>query len=167
MRLQIILYGVVKIAPANTADAIHIYFSSFFSACVTVVSTAYEINGTADEIRSLLEDASEQIQKLSKKHGDSEHYPNLKEYFTNTIAFFEFCMNPEGSFEQVVETFNAYRNTGRECYYKLHYVFGDSLFPNEEEEEEDSSSEDEYDDSNDISSGTTTTGINADDFLNW
>lgn len=113
----------------------HVYYSTFFSACVEVVSTAYEVNGTADEIKKLLEDARGQMKLLSDKHSDYEHYPNLKKYFTNTTAFFGFCLDPEGSFEQVVETFNTYRNNARGYYYDLNYVFEDELFVNKEEEE--------------------------------
>ena len=60
------------------------------------------------------------------------------------MAFYDFCCHPEGSFEQVVETFNAYRNTARECFFDLNYVFDDSIrglnayadTADEEEEEE-------------------------------
>ena len=111
------------------------YYASFFSACVDLVSTAYEVNGTAAEITELLEEAMDQMKTLSNKYADYEHYPNLKEYFTNTTAFFGFCLEPEGSFDQVVDTFNEYRNNARNYFYDLNYVFEDSIFPKKEEEE--------------------------------
>ena len=107
----------------------NVRYSSFFSACVDVVSTAYELNGISGEIKNLLNSARDQMKQLSDNYSDYEHYPNLKEYFTNTTAFFGFCMDPEGSFEQVVDTFNTYRNNARNYYYDLNYVFEDSLFP--------------------------------------
>lgn len=112
------------------------YYTSFFSACVELVSVAYEVNGTADEITRLLERARERMKKLSDRHSDYEHYPNLKEYFTNTTAFFGFCLDPEGSFNQVVETFNTYRNNARNYYYDLNYVFEDSIFPDKKESDD-------------------------------
>lgn len=112
------------------------YYVSFFSACVELVSTAYEVNGTADEITGFLEKARDQMKTLSDKYTDYEHYPNLKEYFTNTTAFFGFCLEPEGSFNQVVETFNSYRNNARNYYYDLNYVFEDSIFPDKKESDD-------------------------------
>ena len=64
---------------------------------------------------------------LSDNYSDYEHYPALKGYFTTTMAFYDFCRNPEGSFEQVVETFNNYRNNARESFFDLNYVFNDSI----------------------------------------
>ena len=74
------------------------------------------------------------MKKLSDDYSDYEYYPNLKEYFTNTTAFFGFCLEPEGSFEQVVETFNNYRNDARDYYYDLNYVFEDSIFPEKKDD---------------------------------
>ena len=102
-------------------------YSSFFSACVSVVSEAYVVNGTADEIEALLVDAKSEMKTLGDKYSDYTHYPALKAYFTNTLAFFDFCKNPEGSFEQVVETFNTYRNNARTYFFELNYVFEDSI----------------------------------------
>lgn len=108
----------------------HYNYSSFFSACVDVVTKAYEKNGTSGEIKELLEEARGQMKQLSDNYSDYEYYPNLKEYFTNTTAFFGFCIDPEGSFNQVVDTFNDYRNNARNYYYDLNYVFEDSIFDN-------------------------------------
>lgn len=107
------------------------FYGSFFSACVDLVSTAYQLNGQADQIRSLLESAKTDMKQLGDKHSDYEHYPSLKKYFTNTTAFFGFCLDPEGSFNQVVDTFNNYRNNARNYFYDLNYVFEDTLFPEE------------------------------------
>ena len=82
------------------------------------------------------------MKELSSDYSDYEHYPALESYFTNTLAFFDFCQNPEGSFEQVVETFNNYRNNAREYFFDLNYIFEDSIggmkdftLPEETEEE--------------------------------
>lgn len=115
-------------------------YDSFFSACVEVVSTAYEMNGRADEIKGLLVSARDKMKELSDKYSDYEHYPALKEYFTTTTAFFGFCIDPEGSFEQVVETFNNYRNEARDCYYDLNYVFVEEMFATEEENKDNAES---------------------------
>ncbi|MBE6686151.1 MAG: hypothetical protein E7591_02860 [Ruminococcaceae bacterium] len=112
------------------------YSDSFFSACVDVVSEAYKINGTVKKINGLLEDAKDHMKTLSDEYSDYEFYPALKEYFTTTSSFFGFCQDPEGSFEQVVETFNDYRNEARDHYYDLSYVFEDGKKKEDEPEAE-------------------------------
>ena len=103
------------------------YNGSYFSAWVSTISEAYVCSGDVDEIERKLTRAKDLMKELGEEYSDYEHYPNLKKYFTNTLAFLDFCQNPEGSFEQVVETFNAYRNNAREYFFDLNYVFGNSI----------------------------------------
>lgn len=105
----------------------YLYNGSYFSAWVSVISEAYVCSGDVAEISEQLNSAKALMKQLSSDYSDYEHYPVLKEYFTNTLAFFDFCQHPEGSFEQVVETFNGYRNNAREYFFDLNYVFCDSI----------------------------------------
>lgn len=105
----------------------YLYNNSYFSAWISVISEAYKCSGKADAISKDLESAKDLMKQLSDEYSDYEHYPALKKYFTNTLAFFDFCCNPEGTFEQVKETFNNYRNTAREHFFDLNYVFCDSI----------------------------------------
>jgi hypothetical protein len=98
---------------------------SLFSACVWVVCKAYELNGDIDKITELLSSAKGLMKDMSQKYSDYEHYPNLKGYYTTTNAFFEFCQNPTGSFEQVKDTINQYRNDARSYRNELAYIFED------------------------------------------
>ena len=118
------------------------YNNSYFSAWVSVISEAYKCSGKADEISAELNAAKDLMKQLSDTYSDYEHYPSLKKYFTNTLAFFDFCCNPEGSFEQVKDTFNDYRNTAREYFFDLNYVFGDSIGGMDEYIESEESAED-------------------------
>ena len=65
------------------------------------------------------------MKTLSEKYSDYEHYPALKGYYTTTDAFFDFCQNPSGSFEQVKTTINDYRNDCRSYNKDLNYIFED------------------------------------------
>ena len=97
----------------------YMYNGSYFSAWVSVISEAYVCSGDVEEISEQLNSAKALMKQLSSDYSDYEHYPVLKEYFTNTLAYFDFCQHPEGSFEQVVETFNSYRNNAREYFFDL------------------------------------------------
>lgn len=105
----------------------YLYNYSYFSAWVSVISEAYKCSGKAESIRSELAEAKALMKTLSDKYSDYEHYPSLKKYFTNTLAFFDFCCNPEGSFEQVKDTFNGHRNNARVYFFDLNYIFSDSI----------------------------------------
>jgi hypothetical protein len=121
------LWGKSSYEKGDWASLPYLYNNSYFSAWISVISEAYKCSGKADEIREDLVAAKDLMKKLSDQYSDYEHYPVLKEYFTNTLSFFDFCCNPEGSFEQVKTTFNDYRNNAREYFFDLNYVFGDSI----------------------------------------
>lgn len=98
---------------------------SLFSVCVDSVVYAYEDNGLLDKVETLLTGAKQQMKQLSADYSDYEHYPSLKGYFTNTMALFDFCKSPEGSFEQLKDTINGYRNEARKYQNDLDYIFED------------------------------------------
>jgi len=105
----------------------YLYNGSCFSAWVSVISEAYKCSGKVGDIEAKLNEAKKLMKELGNEYSDYEHYPVLKKYFTNTIAFLDFCRSPEGSFDQVVETFNSYRNYAREYFFDMNYVFNDSI----------------------------------------
>ncbi len=98
-------------------------YDQLFSATVYIVTSTYKATEKTNEIELELEEAKTLMKIMSRKHSDYIHYPDLKNYLTNTRSFFAFCANPEGSFEQVVQTFNNYRNQSRQYYYALDYIF--------------------------------------------
>lgn len=104
-------------------DSLEIMKDNLFSFCIQSVNAAYKLNGSADKATSALESAKTQMKDLSTEFSDYEHYPNLKGYYTTTKSFFEFCQNPTGSFEQVKETINNYRNEARDYISDLDYIF--------------------------------------------
>ena len=94
-----------------------------FSFCVMSVTGAYTLNGKVEEAQTSLDTAKAQMKELSQEHSDYEHYPNLKGYYTTTSSFFDFCNNPTGSFEQVKDTVNDYKNEARDYISDLDYIF--------------------------------------------
>lgn len=94
-----------------------------FTFCVSIVVGAYTVNGKVEEAQNALDTAKSQMKELSEKYSDYEHYPTLKEYYTTTSSFFDFCQNPTGSFEQVKDTINDYKNRARDYINDLDYIF--------------------------------------------
>ena len=103
-------------------DSFYLFEDEMFTFCVLSVKNAYEINGKVDEAQDALDLAKTQMKELSEKYSDYEHYPNLKGYYTTTSSFFDFCQNPTGSFEQVKETINDYKNEARDYISDLDYI---------------------------------------------
>lgn len=110
----------------DKADLFFSYFEDdLFSFCVMCVSGAYAANGKVEEAQIALDAAKAQMKELSQEYSDYEHYPNLKGYYTTTSSFFDFCNNPTGSFEQVKDTVNDYKNDARDYISDLDYIFED------------------------------------------
>ena len=96
---------------------------NLFEFCVMVVCGSYIANGKVEDAQNALNNAKAQMKELSEKYSDYEHYPNLKGYYTTTSSFFDFCQNPTGSFEQVKDTINDYKNEARDYISDLDYIF--------------------------------------------
>lgn len=107
----------------NTDIIFGLMEDNLFSFCVMVVTGAYTANGKVEEAQNALNAAKAQMKELSEKYSDYEHYPNLKGYYTTTSSFFDFCQNPTGSFEQVKDTINDYKNEARDYISDLDYIF--------------------------------------------
>ena len=109
----------------NAEYAFILMEDNLFSFCVMVVSCAYKANGKVAEAQTALDEAKTQMKELSQEYSDYEHYPNLKGYYTTTSSFFAFCQDPTGSFEQVKDTINEYKNEARDYISDLDYIFED------------------------------------------
>lgn len=107
----------------NTDIIFGLMEDNLFSFCVMVVTGAYTANGKVEEAQNALNAAKAQMKELSENYSDYEHYPNLKGYYTTTSSFFDFCQNPTGSFEQVKDTINDYKNEARDYISDLDYIF--------------------------------------------
>lgn len=108
-------------------DNSEIFFTAFednlFTFCVEVVKQAYIANGKADEAGKYLQDAKAQMKDMSENYSDYEHYPALKGYYTTTSSFYDFCTNPQGSFDQIKTTIEDYRGEARDYNADLDYIF--------------------------------------------
>lgn len=94
--------------------------------CIVVVINAYHLNGQIDVAQKALDDAKIQLIELDEKYSDFEHYQNLKDYYTQTSAFFDYLYDPFesfGTFKQTRDTIYDYQNNIRNYISKLDYIF--------------------------------------------
>ena len=98
-------------------------YNQFLSFCIYCVIGTYITNGEIEEAQKALDNAKSFMKELSEKYSDYEHYPNLKGYYATTKSFLDFCQSPTGSFNQLVDTINDYRNEARDYKADLDYIF--------------------------------------------
>ena len=110
---------------AREGDTIYIHdFSRLARSTKDLLNIVEQLN-LKEEAQNVLNNAKTQMKELSERYSDYEHYPNLKGYYTTTSSFFDFCQNPTGSFEQVKDTINDYKNEARDYISDLDYIFED------------------------------------------
>lgn len=106
-------------------DAMLSFYTQEFAFCTDLVNAAYEVSGKQGEIQTQLDESKTLLKSLSTDYSDYEHYPNLKNLYTTVNAFFEYCCDPTGSFEQSKTTINDYRNQARGYMNDLEFIFGE------------------------------------------
>ena len=113
--------------PDSVAEAYEGLFKSYgnaFSACVAIINSTYKITGKTASIEMLLEGAREILIKMSKNDSDSPYYEDLKQYFVNTMAFYDFCNEPTGTYDVAKVKISNFKTNGTTYYYNLYCFFG-------------------------------------------
>lgn len=93
--------------------------------CVECITGTYKVTGKTEEAQLALEEAKTLMKQLAGEYADYEYYPDLKDYYTVTSAFLDFCAEPTGSFDQLRGTLNDYKNEARGYANDLDFIFED------------------------------------------
>ncbi len=100
-------------------------YDNTFSACVNIMIETYKATGRAGEINLHIEQAKKTMRSMSKNHSEYVHYPALNDYLANTIAIYEFCSTPTGTFESASTTLSAYKAEAQKVHFSLNYIFAE------------------------------------------
>ena len=99
-----------KLDEANTSFKLAlILVDSKFSLCVNTVNATYRVTGREEAIKKDLEEARVLLKDLSDKNPDYEVCAKLKAFYTKIQTYFDFCMNPTGSFSSLKDTITTFR----------------------------------------------------------
>lgn len=112
----------------TNADLMLIEMSSkatFQWTCADFVIFSYVANSQIDEAKTALDNAKSIMKQLSNDHSDYEHYTSLKDYYSTTSAFYDFCLTTPGNIEQFGTTLNEYRNDARKYRSEIEFAFED------------------------------------------
>lgn len=101
--------------------------NNLYSFLVAIVIKHYETSGKFESVEKFMNEAKDKMKSLSAEYSDYEHYPSLKEMFTTTNSLFDFCKEPDGSFEQLKDTVNDYKNKIRDNRNDLDFIFEDAI----------------------------------------
>lgn len=114
-----------KQAKKETANTMFILLlalsDSKFSTCVNVVTAAYKATGKADEIKENLDKAREKLKDLSDKYPDYDVCTKLKTLYTKIQTYYDYCMNPTGSFKELQNTIQTFRQDVRSAKNELSF----------------------------------------------
>jgi len=113
-----------KINSANKTFSLYLAISkSQFSLCVEVVTNAYIVTGKSDEIKSTLNEAKSKLKDLNEDYPDYEVYTKLKNFYTKIQIYYDYCMNPTGSFNELQNIIKEFRTDVREAKNELSFDF--------------------------------------------
>lgn len=94
-------------------------YSNNFSACIDIVISTYEANGKLAPIDASVIVCRTEMKELVEDYPDCVYLSDLKDYYVNMMAFYDYCKNPTGTYETALETVNAYRVNERTAYFSL------------------------------------------------
>lgn len=94
-----------------------------FSIAVDVVVQVYIDNGTYDLINTNLSDAKTSLKAMTNDYESYTDYATLKSYYSEVVAYSEFCQSPTGSFTQLQTTIDNYETNLRNYRNSLSFTY--------------------------------------------
>ncbi len=98
---------------------------STFTVCVNIIVEAYNATGQTGLIETDLEMAKARMRDMSRDHSDYVHYTALNDYLANTLAIYDFCIEPTGTFDSMSVTLLGYKTTAQKVHFSLDYIFAE------------------------------------------
>jgi len=90
---------------------------------VGIVSYAYEEAGLNEANATILEEAKKKLKDMDTQYEDETLYSILKEYYTNSMSYYNFVVSPSGSFSQLSSTINGYKATIEKNKQELSFIY--------------------------------------------
>lgn len=112
-----------EIAEKYTFDDESIGENTLYITCWTIIH-AHELNGNFDVAKNGLDTAKVQMQELSEKYSDYEHFPNLKGFYTTASSYLDAIGSFSMSFNAYKELRQQYEKEARDYINDLDFIFG-------------------------------------------
>lgn len=91
--------------------------------CSLYVIGSYAVNNQISEAETALDNAKAIMKQLSNEYSNYEHYPSLKEYYTTTSDFYDFCLTLNADVKQFGTTMDEYKDDAKKYRNEIEFVF--------------------------------------------
>lgn len=91
--------------------------------CILVVKGTYKVNGDIKKAEKALDTAKAQLKQLKQDYPDYEYYSGLLDYYTATNRFFDYCVEPTGSYLDLMSAASEYQDEIEKHISALEFAF--------------------------------------------
>lgn len=91
--------------------------------CVFVIQDSYYLNGSVAAVQEKMDTIKEKLKDLEEKYPDCEGLDELKNIYTQTNVYFEFCTNPSGTILTAMKQRSEYQDAVKKSIAELDYMF--------------------------------------------
>lgn len=91
--------------------------------CILVVKGTYKVNGDIKKAEKALDTAKAQLKQLKQDYPDYEYYSDLLDYYTATNRFFDYCVEPTGSYLNLMSAASEYQDEIEKHISALEFAF--------------------------------------------
>lgn len=91
--------------------------------CVFTIRDAYYLNGTIESIQTEMDASKDMIKSFNADYPNFEGADALKNIYTQTTAYFDFCVNPSGNLIQAMNSISDYRDSVKASMAELDFIF--------------------------------------------
>ncbi|MBE6847390.1 MAG: hypothetical protein E7503_04565 [Ruminococcus sp.] len=92
-----------------------------FSYCVNYTIAAMQNDGYYKEAKDAIDDAKAEIQKVTD---DLDYLPDMKNFYSSCLAYYEWLQAPDGNFNQATDTINDYEKELQEFKNDMAFDYG-------------------------------------------
>ena len=95
------------------------------SGAIQTVLIAYANTGIYETLDNYLSESKALLKEMDSKYDDKTYFSILKEYYTDTLSYYDFVSAPSGSFSQLSTTLNGYTSKIENHMNDLSFIYED------------------------------------------
>lgn len=107
----------------NISDVARLSVLGTNSGAVNVTLIAYQNSGLSEYADQFLADAKNLLKEMSPKYEEDTYYSILKQYYSDSLLYYEFISSPSGTFAQLSNVINNYESTIKKHQNDLSFLY--------------------------------------------
>lgn len=94
-----------------------------FSSCVSYCVLAMSMDENYySHVKECIDNAKNEIQNTTS---EIDRYADMKNFYSTSLSYYEWLLNPQGNFNQATDSINEYENKLKEFKNDLEFDYGD------------------------------------------